>query len=331
MSTIKNPLTKPATPIVKDNTPLVTVSAEQQNVKVYKTLVSDIQENDVVVANGAITGTLKYLDTGAIPDYWGAGHFLVLKFTDLPDDPAATSIKVGLDPSVSSGLVELLGDPDMNGVFKITNKAVQKFVVETTIDSVVTRETYDLSELETLTVPVLAPITSESLVRDIVDEGGGGGSVTVDTEMSDSSTNAVQNKIIKAYVDEKALPNVSLSNKGQVLQVNAAGKWTTGTKIELKSFPITTDGTTKSINISHDDVYNAWTNGNNCFATETITYNGEQCFVLHPIVSVFRYPEGANPTVWGVAVWNVLENTVMNFTGRYGSTKPITYTIDGEL
>lgn len=32
-------------------------------------------------------------------------------------------------------------------------------------------------------------------------EGGGGGSITLDTEMSDTSTNAVSNKVIKAYVD----------------------------------------------------------------------------------------------------------------------------------
>ena len=31
--------------------------------------------------------------------------------------------------------------------------------------------------------------------------GGGGGTVTIDTSMSSSSTNAVQNKTIKAYVD----------------------------------------------------------------------------------------------------------------------------------
>lgn len=32
--------------------------------------------------------------------------------------------------------------------------------------------------------------------------GGGGGSIDVDTAMSDSSTNAVQNRVIKAYVDD---------------------------------------------------------------------------------------------------------------------------------
>ena len=31
--------------------------------------------------------------------------------------------------------------------------------------------------------------------------GGGGGSITLDSEMSDTSTNAVSNKVIKEYVD----------------------------------------------------------------------------------------------------------------------------------
>lgn len=34
--------------------------------------------------------------------------------------------------------------------------------------------------------------------------GGGGGSITLDTEMSGTSTNAVQNKTIKEYVDKSA-------------------------------------------------------------------------------------------------------------------------------
>lgn len=49
----------------------------------------------------------------------GDGHFLALKFTNI--DPDATSVKVGLDPSQGSGLVELIDDPDKNGVFKITS------------------------------------------------------------------------------------------------------------------------------------------------------------------------------------------------------------------
>lgn len=34
-----------------------------------------------------------------------------------------------------------------------------------------------------------------------LEENGNGTSITIDTEMSDTSENAVQNKVIKAYVD----------------------------------------------------------------------------------------------------------------------------------
>lgn len=50
--------------------------------------------------------------------------------------------------------------------------------------------------------------------------GGGGG--TVDTEMSDTSTNAVQNKVIKAYVDGKTpleeMPEPSAELNGKIVQ-----------------------------------------------------------------------------------------------------------------
>lgn len=40
--------------------------------------------------------------------------------------------------------------------------------------------------------------------------GGGSTSVTVDTEMSDTSENTVQNKVIKKYVDDKILNGGSI-------------------------------------------------------------------------------------------------------------------------
>lgn len=81
-------------------------------------------QTDVAVSDGAITGTLKYLSTGAIPQVWGPGNFMALKFSNAE----ASKIRVGMDPSVSSGFVEL--DEDMNGVFKVTDKDSQKFVVQ---------------------------------------------------------------------------------------------------------------------------------------------------------------------------------------------------------
>lgn len=122
----------------------MTVTAESASTLIYETPVSDIQ-SDVVVSGKKITGTLKYLEDGPIAGYWGAGNFLAVKFADL--DPNATSIKVGMNPSQGSGLVELLGDPDMNGVFKITDKTTQKFRVVITDGHVTKTTDYDLSGL----------------------------------------------------------------------------------------------------------------------------------------------------------------------------------------
>ena len=111
----------------------------------FGTLVSDMQDN-VSVSNGKITGTLKYMDSGDLVTTWGEGYFLALKFTDL--DENATSVKVGLDPSQGSGLVEIINDPDKNGAFKITNKDVQKYKVVSTGEGYSDRvQTFDLSEL----------------------------------------------------------------------------------------------------------------------------------------------------------------------------------------
>ena len=107
--------------------------------------VSELQSGVSVSRNDAITGTLKYISTGALPARWGAGNFLALKFKNIPGN--ATSCKVGLDPSQSSGLVEIIDDPDRNGTFKITDAANQKFVIETTINGSVYRQEYDLSGL----------------------------------------------------------------------------------------------------------------------------------------------------------------------------------------
>lgn len=126
----------------------MTLAPEKQSSLIYETPVSDIQADDVAVSGNKITGTLKYLSDGPIASYWGAGNFLALKFSDV--DQRASSIKVGLNPSEGSGLVELLGDPDMNGVFKITNKATQKFRVVITDGHLTKTTDYDLSDLTVL-------------------------------------------------------------------------------------------------------------------------------------------------------------------------------------
>lgn len=110
--------------------------------KYWGTAVQDMQTS-ITISGGKITGTLKKLTTGSLVDVWGAGYFLALKFTK--NNEAIASIKVGLRPSVSSGLVEL--DEDMDGVFKITDKNNQKFIVSCSNGSVVYNLVFDLSEL----------------------------------------------------------------------------------------------------------------------------------------------------------------------------------------
>ncbi len=120
----------------------VTVEAENGNTTIFGRKVSTMQSG-ITVANGAITGTLKYLASGAIADDWGAGNFLCLKFPDA--DITTMTVKVGLNPSQGSGLVAL--DSDKNGVFKVTDKDAQQFIVVQRKGDAVSVQSFDLSGL----------------------------------------------------------------------------------------------------------------------------------------------------------------------------------------
>lgn len=112
----------------------------------FETDVTDIQE-DVTISGNAIKGTLKYLDNGAIASQWGNGYFMALDLSD-NDFTDLTSVKVGMSPSAGSGLVEIINDPDKNGVFKVSNKFNQKFVITQTDGTNTKTQSYDLSQLE---------------------------------------------------------------------------------------------------------------------------------------------------------------------------------------
>ena len=103
-----------------------------------------MQEN-LVVGENVITGTLKYLDEGELVDAWGAGNFMPLQFENI--DPKATSVKVGMEPSYGSGLVEIINDEDGFGAWKITDPQEQVFKVVTTDGIKTVTKTYDLSAL----------------------------------------------------------------------------------------------------------------------------------------------------------------------------------------
>lgn len=106
--------------------------------------VADMQEN-IAVGADKITGTLKFVKGGIAPSgiMAGDGYFLALKFSEV--DATATSKKVGLVPSASSGLVEL--DEDMNAFMKIADKNAQIFEVVITDGTRTGIQKFDLSGL----------------------------------------------------------------------------------------------------------------------------------------------------------------------------------------
>ena len=104
---------------------------------------TDLQTG-LYVADGKIYGTLKKVTSGQLVNDWGEGYFMALKWTC---DAGATSLKVGMVPSMGAGFQECLSDPDRDGVMKVTDKDIQKFVIITANSNESKTQTYDLSNL----------------------------------------------------------------------------------------------------------------------------------------------------------------------------------------
>lgn len=126
----------------------VIVLPEDATATLFNTDVSNLQ-SDVNVIDNVIIGSLKYLSSGDLVTTWGAGNFIALKFVIIDPDITYSDIKVGLNPSESSGLVTL--DADLNGVFKVTDKNAQKFRVVVSKDGVEKTTDYVLSGLTVAT------------------------------------------------------------------------------------------------------------------------------------------------------------------------------------
>lgn len=106
----------------------------------------------MAVTDNAITGTLKhvtdYTEFSSNPELQ-SGNYLALTLAD-NDFTDYESVKVGLVPTYKngelvnddSGLVEIINDPDKNGVFYIKSNS-QKFVIKTADN----RQEYSLTGL----------------------------------------------------------------------------------------------------------------------------------------------------------------------------------------
>lgn len=133
---------------IVNGVPAVIVLPEDATATLFNTDVSNLQSNVNVIDN-VIIGSLKYLSSGDLVTTWGAGNFIALKFVIIDPNITYSDIKVGLNPSESSGLVTL--DADLNGVFKVTDKNAQKFRVVVTKDGVEKTTDYVLSGLTVTT------------------------------------------------------------------------------------------------------------------------------------------------------------------------------------
>lgn len=102
-------------------------------------------QSGVSIADGAITGTLTKLTSGSLVTTWGEGYFIGLAFDDFSSGLTYADCKVGMKPSVSSGLVTL--DADKMGVFKVTDKNNQKLKVIQEKDGARLAQYFDLSGL----------------------------------------------------------------------------------------------------------------------------------------------------------------------------------------
>lgn len=105
----------------------------------YSVYINDMQGADFQVVDRAIVGSVKKLSSGVLPDYWGAGNFMALKFIIIDPDVTPSDIKVGIKNTVAL-------DNDLIAAIKIEDKT-KPFRVITTIDGYDYEDKYNLNGL----------------------------------------------------------------------------------------------------------------------------------------------------------------------------------------
>lgn len=105
----------------------------------YSVDINDMQGADFQVVDHAIVGSVKKLSSGVLPDYWGAGNFMALKFIIIDPDVTPSDIKVGIKNTVAL-------DNDLIAAIKIEDKT-KPFRVITTIDGYDYEDKYNLNGL----------------------------------------------------------------------------------------------------------------------------------------------------------------------------------------
>lgn len=120
----------------------VSVTPKTPTDTIYGYTVSDLQ-TDVKLVGDKFVGVLKYVDSGALAEHWGAGHFLAVDYAD--EDSTGATYKTGFYPSEGSGFVDLTVPDD--GAGKITDPKNQRLYVFKTVNGVEHTQIFDLSGL----------------------------------------------------------------------------------------------------------------------------------------------------------------------------------------
>ena len=118
---------------------IVIPMGQSETIADYSVDVADMQGADFAVVDRAIIGSVKKLSSGVLPDYWGAGNFMALKFVIIDPDVTPSDVKVGI-----KGLVAL--DNDLIAAIKVEDKT-KPFRVITTIDGYDYEDNYNLNGL----------------------------------------------------------------------------------------------------------------------------------------------------------------------------------------
>lgn len=119
--------------------PKVIVLPEAQSATLYEESVANMQTADTAVVGNAFVGTIKKLTSGQLPDYWGAGNFMALKFVIVDPDVTFSDVKVGI-----KNLVTL--DEDLNAAIFIEDKT-KPFKVVVNVDGNEYEYKYNLNGL----------------------------------------------------------------------------------------------------------------------------------------------------------------------------------------
>ena len=119
--------------------PKVIVLPMGQSETIYNETVSNMQGADFGLVGNAFIGSVKKLTSGELPDYWGAGNFIALKFIIVDPDVTYSDVKVGI-----KNLATL--DGDLAAAIKIEDKT-KPFRVIVNVDGNEYKYNYNLNGL----------------------------------------------------------------------------------------------------------------------------------------------------------------------------------------